>query len=718
MTFAGVPVGLRTKFSRDGEELFTIVALTESSWSGLPEFTAEHMRTGQLHRFSLQEVLYSPRTRILGEDLTPVGVDQGDCEPVAILWEAAPEEARRRARAYAGHIREVQTGYQSGSADTALPGEPRAMYRPDLPKGQRIAAKCKEMGCGARSLYRWIDRYDRYCEAGLISKRAVAPGLGSRQDPRWEPTSREVKAEYTEKSKPTKSLVVARTNARLVARYGPDGIHLPSDATANRILLGDEKITPLFIGSTKHVRDVAARPQGAYGKLRPTRPGEYLLMDTTRLDVHAMDCQTLKWVGLDLTVAMDWYSKCIVGVGLSPWARAIDGLAVLYEAFRPKAPGANWPEHALWPVAGVPRHILVELEHLDPRSVIGAIPAIVPDNLIVDHGKIFVGAAMHSACRAVGISIAPARLKIPYDKAPVERFFGTVRTGFLQELPGYKGPDVYSRGVHPEKDGFYFIDEMEALLREWIASEYHVRPHEGVGEPGLWSLDMSPAQMLAHGIARAGYIEAPRDPQLAYHFLPLQWRTRQPAGIKIDHRMYNGEVLDAYSPGELSAYKHQKGRWPIRVNPDDIRTVYFLDVKGSGQWEPLQWDMARALEMPMSADGWEFARELVRSGDRPVDAKLAHAAFLKRHELGHELDMRKRDAALRLSREQSSLAADLDQAAQLKATAKKRAQQATAEPPRAAIEAFVDDLDEYDEDLDEDDFDDETATEYRRLEEM
>ena len=62
--------------------------------------------------------------------------------------------------------------------------------------------------------------------------------------------------------------------------------------------------------------------------------------------------------------------------------------------------------------------------------------------------------------------------------------------------------------------------------------------------------------------------------------------------------------------------------------------------------------------------------------------------------------------------------ADLDQAAQLKATAKKRAQQATAEPPRAAIEAFVDDLDEYDEDLDEDDFDDETATEYRRLEEM
>lgn len=718
MTFAGVAVGVGTKFSRDESDLFTIVELQTAAWSGMPELTAKHMRTNQLHRFSMEEVLYSPRTRILGEDLLPVGVEQGESEQVAILWEAAPEEARRKARAVAAHIREVMTGYQSGIPETALPREPRAQYRPNLPKGQRIAAKCKEMHCGARSLYRWIDQYDKYAEAGLISKRAVAPGTGSRQDPRWKPTAREVKADYTDKSKPTKSLVIAHTNDRLLERYGPDGIQLPSTATANRILLADDKIAPLFAGSTKHVRDVAARPKGVYGKLLATRPGEYVLMDTTRLDVYAMDPQTLKWVGLDLTVAMDWYSRCIIGVSLTPWARAIDGLAVLYEAFRPKAPGANWPDDAVWPVAGVPRHVLVELEHLDPRSVIGAIPAIVPDNLIVDHGKIFVGAAMHSACRAVGISIAPARLKVPHDKGPVERFFGTVRTGFLQELRGYKGPDVYSRGVHPEKDGFYFIHELEADLREWIASEYHIRPHSGVGEPRLWSLQMSPAQMLAHGVARAGYIEAPRDPQLAYHFLPLQWRTRQPAGIKIDNRIYNGDVLDAYSTREPSPYKHKKGCWPIHVNPDDIRTVYFLDIKGSGQWEPLEWDMARALEMPMSADGWEFARELVRSGDRPVDAKLAHAAFLKRRELSQGLDAEKRIAALRLSREQSSLAADLDQAAQLKAAAKKRTRQAAEEPPREAIEAFVDDLDEDDVELGEDDFDEEAVADYRRLEEM
>ncbi|WP_370071153.1 hypothetical protein [Mycobacterium sp. MAA66] len=450
----------------------------------------------------------------------------------------------------------------------------------------------------------------------------------------------------------------------------------------------------------------------------PTRPGEYVLMDTTRLDVYAMDPQTLKWVGLDLTIAMDWYSRCIVGARLSPTTRAIDGLAVLYESLRPKEPGANWPQEALWPVHGVPRNVLVEVEHLDPRSVIGAIPAIVPDNLIVDHGKIFVGAAMHSACRVLGISIAPARLKVPRDKGPVERVFDTIRTGFLQELSGYKGSDVYSRGLHPERDGFYFIHELEALLREWIASVYHLQPHNGVGEPRLWSLGMSPAQMFAHGVARAGYIEAPRDPQLAYHFLPLAWRTRQPAGIVIDHRVYTGEVLDAYRPGERSAYKHKKGRWPIHVNPDDVRTVYFLDTKGSLQWEPLEWNMSAALELPMAADTWHFTRELVRSGDRPVDGKLALAAFLKRRGLGQDLDVEKRNAALRLSREQSSLAADLDRAAELNALANTRKRQASLEPPRDAIEAFVDDLDEYEDEQDEDNFDDEAITDYRRLEEM
>jgi hypothetical protein len=86
----------------------------------------------------------------------------------------------------------------------------------------------------------------------------------------------------------------------------------------------------LFSNSTKRNRDIAARPALPYGKMHPARPGEYLLMDTTHLDVFAIDPHTLRWVDVDLTVGMDWYSRCITGLRLTPVStKAIDAASVL-----------------------------------------------------------------------------------------------------------------------------------------------------------------------------------------------------------------------------------------------------------------------------------------------------------------------------------------------------------------------------------------------------
>jgi len=69
-----------------------------------------------------------------------------------------------------------------------------------------------------------------------------------------------------------------------------------------------------------------------------------------------------------------------------------------------------------------------------------------------------------SVYRRLGISIQPARLRTGRDKGPLERFFRTLREGLLEALPGYKGPDVYSRGLDPEGDAFFFLDELEAII--------------------------------------------------------------------------------------------------------------------------------------------------------------------------------------------------------------------------------------------------------------
>ena len=88
----------------------------------------------------------------------------------------------------------------------------------------------------------------------------------------------------------------------------------------------------------------------------------------------------------------------------------------------------------------------------------------------------------------------------------------SIREDLLQALPGYKGPDVHSRGLDPESDAFFYLDELEAIIREWVAVVYHHRPHDSLIDPHVPGLRMSPAMMFEHGIARAGARLEPSNP--------------------------------------------------------------------------------------------------------------------------------------------------------------------------------------------------------------
>ena len=113
----------------------------------------------------------------------------------------------------------------------------------------------------------------------------------------------------------------------------------------------------------------------------------------------------------------------------------------------------------------------------------------------------------------------------------------------LQELPGYKGQDIFARGVSPEQDAWFYLDELEAVIREWIAVIYHHSAHDSLTGLGVPGLTMTPAEMFAHGVARAGYLEVPRDPDLAYEFLPVVWRVIQHYGIDVGTRRYKGDIV-------------------------------------------------------------------------------------------------------------------------------------------------------------------------------
>jgi hypothetical protein len=274
-----------------------------------------------------------------------------------------------------------------------------------------------------------VQRFREDAEAGLV--RGDGPrrpgvvgmsGLG-RADSRWVETALEVMPDHTDESKPSLSIVIRRTGARLAARYGSGVVPLPGRATAYRRLEELEERQPTFRLSTKRNRDIAARPGTVYGKLRPTRPGEYLLLDTTRLDVFALDPLTLLWVQAELTAAMDWYTGCITGIRLTPVStKSVDASSVLYQTYRPRPAGTSWPQHAVWPDHGIPRAVLLDINAIEgPMAEAAALagwvaPALAPETVVVDHGRIYVSEHLTSVCQRMGISVQPARLRTSRDK--------------------------------------------------------------------------------------------------------------------------------------------------------------------------------------------------------------------------------------------------------------------------------------------------------------
>jgi putative transposase len=107
-------------------------------------------------------------------------------------------------------------------------------------------------------------------------------------------------------------------------------------------------------------------------------------------------------------------------------------------------------------------------------------PVIVPDQIVIDHGRVFVSETFERACDRLGISVQPARKDTPTDKGVVEATHAAVKTLFAQHVAGYTGANPTLRGR--DTTGEWTIDELQDLLDEWLIHWQH-RPHESLRDP-------------------------------------------------------------------------------------------------------------------------------------------------------------------------------------------------------------------------------------------
>ena len=651
MSGAGVRIGVGTRVMYDG----AVHEVTE--WLPTVCGTDVVLRgPNSVCRMSVVELVGGTRVRLLTDSSGPESTDQ--MVPAAVVLSSLPTKRLEEVQERAAHIREVLTGYRSGNSEIAEAGEPRAEFEHSRPLCDRYAAKAEELGVDERTIRRWVKAYEENGEAGLVPARFA---LQNRIDPRWSEAALAIMREHTQESKPSEKAVIYQTSKRLEICFGHGVVPEPSRATAYRELKRLEAQHRTFTGTTARNRDIATRPKRPYGKLQPTRPGEYVILDTTRLDVFGVDPVTLRWTRIELSAAMDWYTRCVVGLRLTPVStKAVDAAALMFQVYRPPPAPASWPDYAVWPHHGIPRAVLIDPDQLvtTPGKAASG-PSLTPETIVVDHGKIYVSEHLNSVCQRLGISIQPARIREGRDKGPLERFFRTVREGLLQYLPGYKGPDINSRGLDVEGHAFFYIDQLEAIVREWIAAVYHHTRHSSLYDMHLPRATMTPAQMFGHGMARAGYIEAPRDPFLAYEFLQVEARTIQHYGVQCGTLRYTGDILTELG-NRTSPYTGKfRNRWPIHVDPDNIAHV-FIRHPDSGEWHTLQWEHAGHVTAPFSEEALHYARRIVLQENGFVDDQLALDELLTRWNLHMGVSAAERRMALRMSRQDEALSNQIE----------------------------------------------------------
>lgn len=273
-----VTLGTGTSLVHDGE-LWAVTGLDGGA-------VVLRGRAGRSLRVHAAMLLASPGTRVIGarEDLPAATGPLLDD-----LTSAEQEQLAGRL----GHVRELLTGYASGSDGAAAGDEPRPQYGPSLPAGDREAAKAAELGVSARTVRRWVAGYLRAGPAGLVDGRSVRPSdvLGG-VDERWLAMCRIVLGEHTEASRPTRNLVLRRVSARLEAEHGPGTVKEPGIKKARAVLEELTRGTNTFAGSTKAKRSIAGRPAGVYGRLRATRPGEYESSSACTVSCGSMVCSS------------------------------------------------------------------------------------------------------------------------------------------------------------------------------------------------------------------------------------------------------------------------------------------------------------------------------------------------------------------------------------------------------------------------------------------
>ena len=321
---------------------------------------------------------------------------------------------------------------------------------------------------------------------------------------------------------------------------------------------------------------------------------------------------------VDLTGIIDVVTRTVTAAVLRPTTKSVDASVLLARTVTPEPMRPGWPEAMKMSASALPfRRMLSIDERLEHAA---ARPVIIPQVIVVDHGKVFVSESFKASCAFLGISFQPARKATGTDKPHIERTLGSVATMFAQYVSGYTGRGVEYRGRGAEKNAVWSMPELQDLLDQWLIAEWQNRPHDGLRDPLHPGRAFTPNEKYAALTEIAGYVPLALSPDDHVELLPAAWRVVNAYGVKISRRVYDGAELNPLRM-QRSGVTARKGLWEIHYDPYDISRIWVRD-HWNGGWITVFWTQLHRVAAPFGELAWDHARKQLPGA---TESELANA---------------------------------------------------------------------------------------------
>jgi transposase InsO family protein len=575
--------------------------------------------TGMAHEVPLVQLFADP-------SVEPVANTTTAPLPPTGLLDNLPDEVVDQARWWERHIVEVLTGLPPGSTPGTVV---KAEFDPATNTvRQRELAKIVELeGQGRtvslKTLQRLRKGYEREGLWALVDRRfARRSSSTGRVDGRIVDALRTAIAEQTDKSSGTAGRVQRRTRQILTAEHGQDAPAMPSERTFYRLFAALSKGRHTT-GSARTRRSAAQPPDGPFGTVTAARPGEWMQIDSTPLNVRVvLDNGVVDRV--ELTWLIDLATRTIPAAVLRPTTKAADAAVLLARTLTPEPMRPGWVDALRMSRSVLPHRRLTELDQRLEHAA--ARPVIVPETIVCDHGKAYISQTFQTACRAMGINFQPTHKGSPWEKGTVEKSFASVDTLFAQYVAGYVGSSVERRGKNAEQDAVWSMVELQALLDEWIVSTWQNRPHAGLRHPVTPDKALTPNEQYAALVETTGYVAVPLTAEDYIELLQVSWNAIGKEGIKLKRRVYDDKALSPYRR-QHSGVTAKKGLWEVRYDPYDITRIWVRN-HHDGSWIMVPWKHLRTAPIPFGETVWQHARAVLaqRGQDTATEAEIAQAA--------------------------------------------------------------------------------------------